>query len=68
MRILYTEFHIENFLKCKTRAYARKHGREFTKKIEESIHDAVFQAARAKVREHFKAGRRAAGFGVEMSS
>jgi hypothetical protein len=55
-QITFTEFHVEILLRCKTRAFARKHGREFTKKIECSICDAIFQAARTKVREHVKAG------------
>jgi len=68
MRVTHTEYHLEIFLSCKTRAAARKGGHQFSQKIEDSIYDAIFQAARKKVRDHVKAGRLAKGFGVEMVS
>jgi hypothetical protein len=68
MRVTHTEYHVEIFLACKTRGTARKGGHQFTQKIEDSIYDAIFRAARKKVREHVKAGRLAKGFGVKMVS
>jgi len=68
MKVTHTEYHVEIFLKCKTREAARKGGHQFTQRIEDSIYDAIFQAARKKVREHIKAGRLSKGFRVEMVS
>jgi hypothetical protein len=68
MRITHTEYHVEIFLVCKTRGTARKGGHQFTQKIEDSIYDAIFQAARKKVTEHVKARRLTKGFGVKMVS
>jgi hypothetical protein len=68
MRITQTEYHVAIFFACKTRLSARKSGHQFNKLIEDSIYDAIFQAARKKVREHLKAGRLGKGFGVEMVS
>lgn len=68
MKITHTEYQVEIFFACKTRASARKSSHQFTKRIEDSIYDAIFQAARKKVQEHIKAGRLAKGFGVKMVS
>lgn len=68
MRITHTEYHVEVFLVCRTRAFARKCGREFTKKIERSIYDAIHEAARKKVGEHTKAGLLSKCFDVRMVS
>jgi hypothetical protein len=68
MRITHTEYHVEIFLVCRTRAFARKCGREFTKEIERSIYDAILEAAQKKVGGHIKAGRLSRGFDVRMVS
>jgi hypothetical protein len=68
MKITHTEYHVEVFFACRTRASARKSSHQFTKKIEDSIYDAISQAARKKVREHMKTGRLAKGFGAKMGS
>ncbi len=68
MRITHTEYHVEIFFACKTRASARRHSRQFAKRVEDSVYKALLQAARKKVREHIEAGRLAKGFGVRMVS
>jgi hypothetical protein len=68
MRITHTEYHVEIFFACRSRAAARKSSHQFSKKIEDSIYHAISEAARRKVREHVKAGRLARGFGAEMVS
>jgi predicted HicB family RNase H-like nuclease len=68
MRITHTEYHVEIFLKRRTRESARKYSHQLTQRIEDSIYDAIFQAARKKIQEHIRAGRLAKGFGVRMVS
>ena len=68
MRITQTEYHVAIFFACKRRLSARKSSLQFNKVIEDSIFDAIVQAARKKVREHINAGRLGKGFGVEMVS
>jgi hypothetical protein len=68
MKVTHTEYAIEIFFACRTRASARRVGRQFTRRIERSIGDAILRAAREKVREHIRAGRLAKGFGAGMVS
>ena len=68
MKITHTEYSVEIFFACRTRASARRVRHQFTRRIERSISDAVLRAARETVREHIRAGRLAKGFGAEMVS
>jgi len=68
MKITHTEYSVEVFFACRTRASARRVRHQFNSRIERSISDAILRAAREKVREHIKAGRLAKGFGAAMVS
>lgn len=68
MKITHTEYSIEVFFACRTRASAWKVRHQFNARMERSVGDAILRAARGKVRDHIKAGRLAKGFGAEMVS
>lgn len=68
MRITHTEYSIEVWCKKSTRPAARRHGKQFNRRIDDSIRNAILQAARAVVREHIKAGRLDKDFGVGLIS
>jgi hypothetical protein len=68
LRITHTEYSVEIFFACRTRASARRVGHQFTRRTERSISDAILRAARKKVREHIRAGRLAKGFCAAMVS
>jgi hypothetical protein len=68
MKITHTEYSVEIFFSCRTRASARRVRHQFNSRIERSIGDAILRAAREKVREQIKAGRLAKGFGAAMVS
>jgi hypothetical protein len=68
MKITHTEYHVEIFFACRTRASARRVRHQFTRRIERSIGDAILRVAGENVREHIKERRLAKGFGAAMVS
>ena len=68
MKITHTGYYIEVWCKKSTRAAARKHGKQFNRRIERSIGEAILQAARLKIREYIQSGKLDKDFGVELES
>jgi len=68
MKITHTGYYVEVWCKKSTRAAARKHGKQFNRRIERSIGEAILQAARLKIREYIQSGKLDKDFGVELES
>lgn len=68
MKITHTNYCLEVWCKKSTLTAARRHGKQFNRRIERSIGEAILQAARLKIREYVRAGKLDKGFGVELES
>jgi predicted DNA-binding protein (UPF0278 family) len=66
MKITHTTYCIEVRCRKSTRAAARKHGKQFNSRIEQSIGEAILRAARAKIREYIRSGKLDKTFGAEL--
>ena len=68
MKITHTTYSIEVWCRKSTLTAARKHGKQFSVRIEREIGEAILQAAKAKIREYIKSGKLDKDFGVELES
>jgi len=68
MKITHTGYYVEVWCKKSTLAAARKHGKQFSVRIEREIGEAILQAAKAKIREYIKSGKLDKDFGVDLES
>jgi hypothetical protein len=67
MKITHTGYHVEVWCKKTTRAAARKHGKQFNRKVERAIAEAILKAAKSKVRDFIQSGTLDKGFGVDLT-
>ncbi|HWY45325.1 MAG TPA: hypothetical protein VNX66_17635 [Candidatus Sulfotelmatobacter sp.] len=68
MKITHTTYCIEVWCKKSTRAAARRHGKQFNRRVERAIGEAILQAARLKIREYIRSSKLDKDFGVELES
>jgi hypothetical protein len=66
MKITHTMYSVEVWCKKSTREAARRHGKQFNRRIERAVGEAILHAARLKIRDYISAGKLDKDFGVEL--
>ena len=68
MKITHTGYYVEVWCKKSTRAAARKQGKQFNRRIERAIGEAILRAARLKIRDYIQSGKLDKDFGADLES